>query len=460
VTSRDARVLVVDESKTGRAWGQQALSGVARLETCDSAAAALEVVANSPVDLVVWSVSDESDEDGVGTRLVERLRREHPSVDVVLLADSPPADSGAGGSAGVDWLARPTTPDLFRRFVEQALLRRRLVERNRSLDDRLRTIEKCRVLIPCLDAGEVYPVVLDLLLELMSRRRGIVLYRRTSPLAEALAFRGFSEAEASRLRQLLTEQKPIDPARYDGVDRVEDGPVHSLFQDAGVQVHSFLSVPIGGEEDEAGIVWIFDDGQPFSQQEVDRTGIVSDYARAALHNVERYRNAKERAFIDDVTEIYNVRYLLSTTENEIQRADRYKNPLSVLFLDLDRFKLVNDRYGHLIGSQTLRSLSQLFLQCVRQVDTLARYGGDEFTILLVDTGHDAAMTIAQRIRRTVEANVFEAGAEAKLRLTISIGVATFPEHARERDALLDAADKAMYRAKSLGRNRACSASDL
>ena len=204
----------------------------------------------------------------------------------------------------------------------------------------------------------------------------------------------------------------------------------------------------------------YDDGQPFSQQEVDRTGIVSDYARAALHNVERYRNAKERAFIDDVTEIYNVRYLLSTTENEIQRADRYKNPLSVLFLDLDRFKLVNDRYGHLIGSQTLRSLSQLFLQCVRQVDTLARYGGDEFTILLVDTGHDAAMTIAQRIRRTVEANVFEAGAEAKLRLTISIGVATFPEHGRERDALLDAADKAMYRAKSLGRNRACSASDL
>ena len=268
MTSRDARVLVVDESKTGRAWGQQALSGVARLETCESAAAALEAVANAPVDLVVWSVSEE---EAPGTRLVERLRREHPGVDVVLLADGPPIDSGGGVLADVDWLARPTTPEVFRRFVEQALLRRRLVEQNRSLDDRLRTIEKCRVLMPCLDAGEVYPVVLDLLLELFSRRRGIVLYRRTSPLAEALAFRGFSESEASRLRQLLTEQKPIDPTRYEGVDQVESGPVHSLFHDAGVQVQSFLSVPIRGEEDEAGIVWIFDDGQSFSQLELDRT---------------------------------------------------------------------------------------------------------------------------------------------------------------------------------------------
>jgi diguanylate cyclase len=94
------------------------------------------------------------------------------------------------------------------------------------------------------------------------------------------------------------------------------------------------------------------------------------------------------------------------------------------------------------------------------VDTLARYGGDEFTILLVDTAHDAAMAIAQRIRRTVEERVFEAGAEGHLRLTISIGVATFPEHAGGRDTLLDAADKAMYRAKSLGRNRVCSAADL
>jgi diguanylate cyclase (GGDEF)-like protein len=176
--------------------------------------------------------------------------------------------------------------------------------------------------------------------------------------------------------------------------------------------------------------------------------------------VERYNNAQERAFVDDVAEIYNVRYLLSTTENEIQRADRYGNPLSVLFLDLDHFKQVNDRFGHLVGSQTLRALSQLLMQCVRTVDTLARYGGDEFTILLIDTEHDAALTIAERIRRTVADYRFETGRDNGLGLTISIGVASYPEHGGDRDALLDFSDKAMYRAKSDGRNLVVSASTL
>ena len=161
-----------------------------------------------------------------------------------------------------------------------------------------------------------------------------------------------------------------------------------------------------------------------------------------------------------MTELYNARYLHSALENEVRRASRYGNPLSVVFLDLDRFKLVNDRHGHLVGSQTLRSLAKMLLDCVRQVDTLARYGGDEFTVVMADTGHDAAMAVAERIRSSVEAHVFEAGDGSPLRLTVSAGVASFPAHGESRETLLEAADQAMYRAKSLGRNRVCSASEL
>jgi len=279
-------------------------------------------------------------------------------------------------------------------------------------------------------------------------------------LGQALAFRGFSEDESGRIHAVLSEQKTIDPTRFEGVDHVRSGPLHAALEAVGVRIESAMAVPIQGDGEAAGILWIFDDARPFTDDEMDGARIVAEYAKAALRNAERYQNAKERAFIDDVTGIYNVRYLLSTTENEIQRAERYRTPLSVLFLDLDRFKLVNDRYGHLVGSQTLCNLSKLLLRCVRQVDTLARYGGDEFTILLVDTPHDTALAVAERIRRTVEETIFEAGTQGQLRLTISIGVSTFPENGVARDALLDAADKAMYRSKSLGRNRICSSNDL
>ncbi|MFP8874199.1 MAG: GGDEF domain-containing protein, partial [Myxococcota bacterium] len=97
---------------------------------------------------------------------------------------------------------------------------------------------------------------------------------------------------------------------------------------------------------------------------------------------------------------------------------------------------------------------------VREVDTLARYGGDEFTILLVDTDHAEALDVADRIRQGVAAETFELNGEGRLGLTVSIGVSTCPLHAGDRDRLIDAADKAMYRAKSLGRNRVCSATEL
>jgi diguanylate cyclase (GGDEF)-like protein len=132
----------------------------------------------------------------------------------------------------------------------------------------------------------------------------------------------------------------------------------------------------------------------------------------------------------------------------------------VLFLDLDRFKLVNDRHGHLVGSSVLRRLSEVLKDCVRQIDTLARYGGDEFTVLLVDTNHETGLLVAERIRRLVADTLFEGEAGEPIRLTISIGVATYPDHARDRDGLLDLADKAMYRGKSQGRDCVCSASEL
>jgi diguanylate cyclase (GGDEF)-like protein len=345
--------------------------------------------------------------------------------------------------------------------VDQVRARRRLLAENRHLRDALRTMEACRALQPCLDSGEIYPIALDLVMASLSRETGLAVFHRShGRMGDAAAFRGFDGGTAERLRQLLVDEKPIDLRAHRRVEVVTQGPLHAAMEAAGWRPAALLVIPIHGDDAEAGIVALVDDGRGFGPDELEQASIVASHARAAVRNAERYNQAKEKAFIDDVTEVYNARYLLSTAEHEIRRAERYDGRLSVLFLDLDRFKRVNDEHGHLVGSQTLRELSRMLQQSVRQVDTLARYGGDEFTILLVDTPHDEAMAIAERIRRQVEERVFESARDASLHLTVSVGVGTYPQHGRERDALLEAADKAMYLAKSRGRNRVCSVDEL
>jgi two-component system cell cycle response regulator len=337
---------------------------------------------------------------------------------------------------------------------------RALLEWNRRLERSLATVEACRSLVRCLDPGEIYAVALDLLLQHLGRERGLAVFKRTSvPMADGVVFRGFEEAEARRLRELLVGEKPVDLDALPGFASVSGAALPAALREAGLDAEA-LAATARGAEGEAGAFWVFLDGTPFDEADLEQARRIVEDAELALRNAERYNRAKERAFIDDVTEVYNARYLLQATEREIQRAERYEKCLAVLFLDLDRFKLVNDRYGHLVGSRALRDLSRVLQQCIRQVDTLARYGGDEFTILLVDTDLPVAMSVAERIRRTVAETLFEGGRGEPMRLTISIGVSVFPEHCAARDALLDLADKAMYRAKSLGRNCVCSASEL
>ncbi len=337
-------------------------------------------------------------------------------------------------------------------------------ERSRAdLHSQLETERACEPLGTCLEPGKLYPMALELLLERLGRSRGIAFFSPSpAPQGAGVAARGFDEATRDRLSRFLIEEKSLESTMGRGeVGVVPWGPLNHVLGRVGIESPgALLSVPLRGNDREAGHVWILSEGRRFDEADLATARTIARRTSAALATAERYHKAKERAFIDDVTGVYNARYLLATADNEIQRAARYGNPLSVLFLDLDRFKLVNDRYGHLIGSDTLRVLSQLLGECVRQVDTLARYGGDEFTILLVDTPHEVAMRIAERIRKRVETQLFEAGREGTLQLTISIGVATCPDHGETREPLLDAADKAMYRAKSEGRNRIASADDL
>jgi diguanylate cyclase (GGDEF)-like protein len=164
-----------------------------------------------------------------------------------------------------------------------------------------------------------------------------------------------------------------------------------------------------------------------------------------------YLDARSLCYVDDVTEFYNQRYLGMALENEISRSNRSKSPFSVLFIDIDHFKQVNDTKGHLVGSRILTQLSRILKRNIRSVDYGFRYGGDEFLLLLVNTAADNARFVAERIRQEVERTVFNVDG-VELHITLSIGVACYPEHATTREQIVEMADKAMYDGKAKSRN--------
>jgi diguanylate cyclase (GGDEF)-like protein len=220
------------------------------------------------------------------------------------------------------------------------------------------------------------------------------------------------------------------------------------------KTESVICVPLKSKGNILGVVELINsiNKKLFDENDLLILLIIADYAAIALENAKYFQKVQELTITDDLTKLYNSRYLHDFMELEIGKAERYGGNISILFIDLDYFKKVNDSYGHLIGSQLLVEIANVIKHKLRKVDFAARYGGDEFVIVLSHTTKKNAHLVATRIRKAINNAVFLKDKGLKIKITASFGIASLPKDAANKLELIRLADQAMYRVKNTTRD--------
>ena len=219
---------------------------------------------------------------------------------------------------------------------------------------------------------------------------------------------------------------------------------------AGSFVDSILCMPLIANDEVIGVVNLTNkkQGGKFNEEDVDLLSTLASQAAITIYNARLYH----LAITDGMTQLRIHRYFQQRLDEEIIRANEFKHPLSLIMSDIDHFKTFNDTYGHQEGDIVLIETAKIYRLNVREVDIAARYGGEEFAIILPETDINEAQAIAESLRQKVEAHEYPSK-QGKLKVTVSLGVSTYPQHAQDKQLLIEAADKALYRAKEGGRNR-------
>jgi len=225
------------------------------------------------------------------------------------------------------------------------------------------------------------------------------------------------------------------------------------------ETQSIVCVPMMYQERLLGVIELVSTHgtRTFSEEDLAVLAPFADFAAIAIENARNFQRVEELTLVDEWTSLFNARFLRQRLNEELDRARRYHHPLSLIFFDLDHFKTINDSFGHATGSRVLRQVGELIWRSIRTSDRPARYGGDEFVILLPETDKQGAITIAAQIRKSVAEKPLLEGIAP---ITATFGVATFPDDASDGAALLEASDRSMYLGKARGRDQIVDAAAL
>ena len=261
------------------------------------------------------------------------------------------------------------------------------------------------------------------------------------------------QGDKSQTGYTILREEPVLVQDYSQLTEFSVPPLVSQYK-----ISSGLSVPMLSRGKVIGAMLAHSKTpRHFNQETVPILSLIANQTAITVDKIRLHDETRQLAFTDELTGLYNRRHFIKLANTEVDRAFRYKHSLAFMIFDLDRFKQVNDTYGHPAGDQVLKTVASLARLELRDIDLLARYGGEEFVILLPETGRRGARAIAERLRKRIAQTQITA-AQEKISITISLGVSTLSSRCNNLANLIEASDKALYNAKETGRNKTIFAS--
>ncbi len=259
------------------------------------------------------------------------------------------------------------------------------------------------------------------------------------------------DSESALLKLLQKSAKPLlMPLVGSGLSPKE--PFLDAAAQAGFQIAS--PIKVSGRIECIILVGEKKDKGQYLNQDIDSFYSISNIASLALENIKQYSTIEKLSYTDSMTGIYNYRYFYKRLSEEILRAQRYNREIALVIMDIDNFKTFNDNFGHQAGDMVLKQLSELITRTIRSIDVVSRYGGEEFCIIMPDTGTANCSIFIERLRAEIAGFKFESEASHINSITVSVGGAVYPYHGTNPDRLIYCSDMALLKAKSSGRNRA------
>ena len=431
-----AAVLLVDDERFARTVYSDYLRVAGyEVQVADTADAALEALRRRRFDLLITDIILPGAD---GLELLSEAKRLDSNIEALVITALDRVDPAvrAMKSGASDYLVKPVTPEALQLAVQKCLSARALLAENKALRSHLRLFETCQRITASLDHDRAVTLALGTIAGDMGASGAVFLERTASGKLAVAGQMGVDASQALAIAGVASE-----------TIGVPGGVPTSMALPADAPAPRAMVLQVAEGETMRGVVLALVTADP-DEQQMRSAEFVCSHLALALRTLGHLKQVEHLAYLDDLTHLYNTRFLDIVLEREIQAG----RPFTVLFLDLDRFKTVNDQYGHLIGSKLLVEVGRVLKACVRDEDVVARYGGDEYVAVLLGIDSGGALKVAERIRRSIEDHVFLSREGARVRMTGSIGLASCPEHTTQKAEVLDLADRAMYRGKRSNRN--------